>query len=261
MRSCLPLFLAIGVGFFALAERALSEITLSSSSGIYTQDFDSLVNTGTSSSVPTGWGFLETGTNANSTYASGTGSENGGNTYSFGALASSDRAFGTLLSGSLTSTIGASFTVSNTEFLNSVTISYTGEQWRLGATGRNDRLNFQFSTDATALNNGTWIGFSGLDFIAPISTGPTGALNGNAAANRVAIGDTIVFAAPLAASSNFWIRWVDFNATGADDGLGIDDFSISGSFSAVPEPGSIALLGITGIGVFIGRKWKKHSRK
>lgn len=258
MKSFFRLFFAVAAGFTALVDHALCDITLSSSAGTYTQDFDTLASTGTSSSVPFGWRFLETGGNANLLYVAGTGSSNTGDTYSFGEAASSDRAFGTLLSGSLNSTIGARFTVSSTELLNSVTISYTGEQWRLGATGRADRLEFQFSTNASSLNSGTWANFSNLNFIAPVTTGTTGLLNGNLAANRVAVSDTIVFGAPLGASSNLWIRWIDFNAAGADDGLGIDDFSITGSFSAVPEPASILLLGVVGLG---GLAFRRFSRK
>lgn len=261
MRSFLRLFFAVGIGFIASAERAFCDITLSSSAGTYTQDFDSLVSTGTSSTVPSGWRFLETGSGGDGVYTAGTGSSNTGDTYSFGESGSSDRAFGMLLSGAVTTTIGAKFTVSNSELLNSVTISYIGEQWRLGATGRQDRLNFQFSTDATALNTGTWTDFTSLNFIAPVTSGTTGALNGNLAANQVAISDTIVFATPLLASSDLWIRWTDFNPAGADDGLGIDNFSITGSFSAVPEPGSMALLGLAGLGVVVGRRWKKTIKK
>ena len=51
--------------------------------------------------VPLGWAFSELGTNANTTYTAGTGSNNAGDTYSFGSTGSSERAFGSLLSGSL----------------------------------------------------------------------------------------------------------------------------------------------------------------
>jgi hypothetical protein len=100
----------------------------------YSQNFDTLALSGTSSTVPTGWQFIETGTNANTTYTAGTGSSNAGDTYSFGAADSADRAFGGLLSGSLVPTIGASFTNNTGSVITSLEISYTGEQWRLGAT-------------------------------------------------------------------------------------------------------------------------------
>src|SRR5690349_7386848 len=118
----------------------------------YRQNFDSLASTGTTndvSTLPSGWTFLESGTNANTTYAAGTGSGNTGNTYSFGL--DNDRALGGLLSGSLTPTIGAFFSNNTGSTITSITIVYRGEQWRLGATGRTDRLDFQFSLDAASL--------------------------------------------------------------------------------------------------------------
>ncbi|MBK8356087.1 MAG: hypothetical protein IPL13_12180 [Saprospiraceae bacterium] len=58
----------------------------------YNQDFNSLANSGTTNTtVPAEWVFLESGSSANTTYAAGTGSDNGGNTYSFGAAANSEK--------------------------------------------------------------------------------------------------------------------------------------------------------------------------
>lgn len=57
----------------------------------YTQNFDSLANSGTSSALPTGWAFSESGTNANTMYTAGTGSGNAGDTYSFGPSGGTDR--------------------------------------------------------------------------------------------------------------------------------------------------------------------------
>ena len=117
----------------------------------YVQDFNTLASSGTSSSLPAGWEFVEAGTNANTIYTAGTGSGNAGDTYSFGGAGSTERAFGGLQSGSLIPTIGAVFTNSTGQTITSLDISYTGEQWRLGATGRADRLDFQYSLDATIL--------------------------------------------------------------------------------------------------------------
>jgi hypothetical protein len=79
------------------------------------------------------------------------------------------------------------------------------------------------------LTNGTWTDFDALDRTAPVITGTVGALDGNAAVNRITvtaiISNTGVFSVPNL--SSFWIRWTDFNASGADDGLGIDDFSMN----------------------------------
>lgn len=191
----------------------------------YTQDFNTLANTGTSNTLPVGWSFSESGTNSNTTYTAGTGSGAAGDTYSFGSPSSSDRSFGGLLSGSLIPTIGVSFTNNTGSFVSELTISFTGEQWRLGATGRVDRLDFQYSTNATSLTTGTWTNEDNLDFIAPTTIGTTGALDGNTVANRTFMTFTITGLA-IGDGSVFWLKWNDFNATSSDDGLGIDDFSI-----------------------------------
>jgi len=62
--------------------------------GTYSQNFDALINAGTSSALPSGWEFTETGANANTTYTAGTGSSNAGDTYSFGETGSTERALG-----------------------------------------------------------------------------------------------------------------------------------------------------------------------
>ncbi|WP_395702671.1 endonuclease/exonuclease/phosphatase family protein [Aquabacterium sp.] len=194
----------------------------------YTQNFDTLASSGTSSSLPGGWAFVETGTNANGLYTAGTGSGNAGDTYSFGAAGSTERALGTLRSGSVVPTLGASFTNDSGDTITSLTISYTGEQWRLGATSRvtADRLDFQASLDATALNNGSWADVDALDFNAPITSGTIGALNGNAAANSASVSTTLT-GLSIAPGTTFWIRWSDVDVSGADDGLAIDNFTIS----------------------------------
>lgn len=220
-------FLALFTSLVATQSvQAEGTVSLTAVGVSYTQDFDSLAISGTSSVVPNGWYFLETGTNANTTYTAGTGSSNTGDTYSFGASSSSERAFGGLLSGSLVPTIGASFTNNTGATVNGISIAYTGEQWRLGATGRTDRLDFQLSTDAISLNTGVWTDYDQLDFNGPNSTGTVGALDGNAAANRTQISYTIV-GLDIPNGATFWIRWVDFNAAGADDGLAVDDFSLT----------------------------------
>lgn len=190
------------------------------------EDFNSLVLTGTAeiSTLPTGWVSLESGSNANTTYAAGTGSSNSGNTYSFGSDA--DRALGGLRSGSLIPTIGAGFINNTGAVITSLQITYSGEQWRSGATPRTtaDRLDFQFSTEATSLATGAWTDIDALDFVAPVLTGTVGAVDGN---NSNAIRTYLIDGISIGQGTTFWIRWNDFDVSGADDGLAIDDFSIT----------------------------------
>jgi predicted extracellular nuclease len=216
------------LGSIAAGIQPANAQTIAIGASTYTESFDSLASTGTSSTLPNGWYFVETGSNANTTYGAGTGSSNAGNSYSFGPDSSSERALGGLQSGSLLPTFGAQFTNNTGATITALTISYTGEQWRYGATGRIDRLDFQYSVDATSLTTGAWTDVNALDFSAPASPATAGALDGNAAANRTAITGTITGLA-IPPGATFWIRWTDFNASGADDGLAVDDFSLAAS--------------------------------
>ena len=220
-----------------LARAACIPVSLS-----YAQAFDTLANTGTENiAVPDGWAFVETGTNANTTYAADTGANSQGNTYSYGLSGSPERALGTLQSGSLVSMIGACFTNNTGSTVASIDVGYTGEEWRLGALGRSDELDFQYSTDATNLSDGTWTGVLALKFTTPDTT-TTGAKDGNTAAESTLLSSTIGTLS-IPAGATFWIRWTDSNATGADDGLAIDNFiltvhgpsSLSGVGAATPN--------------------------
>ena len=239
-------------GFFLLFtcfSLVFGQINYATISGTYSQNFDNLRSSGTSGAITggnfnnvntslNGWFFAESGTGADTAYSGGTGSSTTGDTYSFGTAAA-DRALGGLQSGSVVPTVG--FYLKNTtgQVINSVTISYVGEQWRLGATGRTDRLDFQYSTSATSLTTGTWIDVDNLDFTAPVTTGTVGSLDGNLAANRTSVSFTIT-GLSIANNSTIFIRWNDFNATGADDALGIDDFSLIATSNA-----SSSLSGVT----------------
>jgi len=216
-----------------------SQITtpISLTSGTYTQDFNTLTNTGTTGTVtPPGWGFAETGTNANTSYGISNGSETGGNTYSFGPTGNTDRAFGGLQSSNLIPTIGAAFTNNTGLAITSITITYGGEQWRLGTAGRADRLDFQYSLNATSLSTGSWTDVDNLDF-SSVNTTTVGALDGNT--NKTTISHTIT-GLNIPAGATFYIRWSDFNAANADDGLAVDDFQLSFSGSSVVNTVSVA---------------------
>ncbi|WP_284618399.1 endonuclease/exonuclease/phosphatase family protein [Aquabacterium humicola] len=189
----------------------------------YSQNFDTLAASGTSSAMPDGWFFSESGTNADGTYNTGNGSNNAGNTYSFGATGSSERALGGLLSGSLTPLFGGQISNDTGATLLSVAISYFGEQWRFGATGRADKLDFQYSLDATSLTTGTWVNVDALDYGAA-QQAAAGPVDGNA--NRTAVSGSIE-GLNLASGATLWIRWTDANVSGADDGLAIDDLQIT----------------------------------
>jgi uncharacterized protein len=206
-------------------------ISLTTLNTAYTQNFDTLANSGTTNILTiNGWYLDESGTGTanNGQYAGGTGSSTTGDTYSFGASGSNERAFGGLLSGSLNPTIGASFTNNTGQTVTSLDISYTGEMWRAGVTNRGaaDRLDFQLSTNTTSLTTGTWTDYNSLDFNSPNLAATSGALNGNSATNQTTVSYSIT-GLSIPSGSTFWIRWRDFDISSSDDGLAVDSFSIT----------------------------------
>lgn len=234
MRKTLSALLLTGMGIFC-SLAVFAQVSITSTTTPYTQNFNTLRATaGTSTTLPTGWRLLETGTGANTSYASDAGGSATGNTYSYGTGTTTERAFGGLRSGSVIPVRGVQIRNSTGSTITSITISYTGEQWRCGATGRTDQLDFQYSLNATSLSTGTWTDNNTLDFVSP-STTTTGAKDGNAAANR-AVKTATITGLSIANNGLFWLRWNDFDASGADDGLAIDDFSIQLNGSDVTAP-------------------------
>lgn len=110
--------------------------------------------------------------------------------------------------------------------------------WRAGVTNRGaaDRLDFQLSTNATSLTTGTWVDYDSLDFNSPNLNATAGPLSGNSAGNQTSITFSIT-GLNIPIGSSFWIRWKEFDISpGADDGLAVDDFSITPRvFDAAPE--------------------------
>src|SRR6185295_504473 len=204
-----------------------------------TETFNTLSNTAgstTNTALPTGWYITETGGGArdNEQYAVDTGGSTTGDIYSYGSAASTDRALGELRSGTLIPLFGAKFTNNTGATITSLDVSYTGEEWRFGGVHSTvaDRLDFQYSLNATDLSTGTYLDANALDFNPPVTSGTAGALDGNAAANRTAISSTIT-GLSIPNGATFFIRFNDVDATGADDGLAVDNFSITPQTGAV----------------------------
>jgi predicted extracellular nuclease len=221
---------------------AAGTISLTTIGSPYTENFDSLSNVAgstTNTIAINGWELTETGggTRDNEQYAVDTGGSGTGDTYSYGAAAATDRALGGLQSGTLIPVIGAAFVNNTTAAITALDVAYTGEQWRIGntAAARDDRLDFQYSLNATSLTTGTWTDADSLDFTNLVKTAVTaGALNGNDPANRASVIATIS-GLSIANGATFWIRWNDFNASGADDGLSVDDFSLTPQSVVLPN--------------------------
>lgn len=239
MRKCLLNLLPV-IFLLFLTDNVNAQVSITSTTTNYTQNFNTLrATSGTSTSLPTGWRLLETGTNADTRYATDGGSSTTGDTYSYGTGTTTERALGGLRSGSLIPSFGIQVRNSTGQTITSLTITYTGEQWRCGTAGRADQLDFQYSTNATSLSTGTWVDANALDFVSP-STATTGARDGNATANRTLRTATIT-GVSIPNNAIFWLRWTDLDASGADDGLAIDDFTLRLNAGDVTPPTATAL--------------------
>ena len=105
---------------------------------------------------------------------------------------------------------------------------------------RSDQINFEYSTDATDLTTGTWTGVTALNFVTPNTTGTAGSRDGNATEFRTGLSSTIS-GLEHPPGATFRIRWTDANAMSADDGLAVDDFSLT------PNGAPVVSLSITDV--------------
>ena len=227
----------------ALGAATASAQSISYAGGSVTQNFNSLPSSGTftfagsgpfdlsaapiSAASAAGWSLARTGGSGSvALFFFGTGSSTTGGVYSFGAAGNSERALGTLQSGANVAAIGAVFVNSTAVTITQFTLSYTGEQWRKGGSTAQDRLIFEYSVGGASITSGTFTAATPLDFLGPIFNAGAGLLDGNAAANRTAISAT-VSGLSWAPGQQLVIRWSDFNVTGSDDGLAIDDVTFT----------------------------------
>ncbi len=215
-----------------------------------TENFDTLAN---SSPSPVPWTDNVTipgWYSSRAAYVVGTGSSNTGALYSFGVAGVgplSDRALGSVGSGS-TGTVywGVKLTNNTGATITSLDISYVGEQWRNGgatspAVSVAQTVDFQYQIAnagvITGINTPTtgWIDHDPLDFTSPtFGTSTATALDGNAAANRVAKVATLSIT--IANGQEVWLRWKDIDHTGNDHGLAIDDFSVTANGAGPTNP-------------------------
>jgi predicted extracellular nuclease len=217
----------------ALGAAAASPLALPAAGCLET--FDGLAAGNSAASLPPGAAFDEAGTSAlnNGLYTASDGSSTGGDVYSLGSVGASDRAFGALQSGTLIPTLGVVVRNDTATTITDLAVAYDVEQWRVGTLARADRLNFAFSTTTTALIGGTYTAFAALDGIGPVGSGVVGPRDGNAVANTVAVSATIT-GLSLAPASTILLRWSDFNATGADDALAVDNLRVAPGGAPIP---------------------------
>lgn len=235
----------------------------------YAQDFDSLINTDgasatfTDDTTITGWYVNSEEMDSNSDeYFAEDGTSGTGEVYSFGAAGATDRALGYVGSGGNDYfNVAVRLVNDSSSAVTELDISYVGEQWRSGGdtSDNNNFLDFSYRTFSasggsipadTSLTG--WTEVDALDFTPPQPSVAAGNLDGNLAANRTALSETIT-GLSWGAGDELWLRWTGNDGVpGSDAGIGIDDFSVT----AIPEPSACVLLA----GLF-GLTWMMRGRR
>jgi hypothetical protein len=241
----------------------------------YSQNFDTLASAlvGTATTSPwtdnstlVGWYAsrgLPTPTTAWTSMRLDPGDNTSGQIHDYGATASTDRSLGSLGSGTPgTNAIGLRIlNDTGAAFTGDITISYTGEQWRNGGnTAVQTILTFGYATSASPFTSpisasstdGAFTPLASLNFNSPTVGATAAALDGNAAANQVALSGTIL-GITLNAGDEILLRWYDINDTGNDHGGGLDNLTVT--FATVPEP-TVAVLG--GLGLLGMAFWRRR---
>lgn len=213
---------------------ATAQVTLSALGTASTQSFDtlpaSLSATWTNNSTIPGWYHARTGTGT--TIVANDGTSNAGNLYSYGTGTTTDRALGSVGSGTPGSFFwGVRLLNSTGSTISSLDVSYTGEQWRNSAAAA-QTIAFSYLvgsptvTGSLAEFQSAGVAITSLDFTSPVTGGVAGALNGNLAANRTTKTFSIT-GLSIPNGTEVMLRWSDPDHVGSDHGLSIDDFSVT----------------------------------
>lgn len=223
------------LALLAAATGAGAQILVAALNTAYTQNFNTLKDTGLNnpySALPAGWFAQEVGTGANTLYRAAWGQLAGGDLYSFGDSATAERALGSVGSGSVAPVFFGVALVNNTgSTVQRARISYRGEVWRVGNPARStgpDTLHFSWGRNNTSINSGTFTRYAKLSFFSPVASTHTNevAVNGNSPAYVSTRLDTLG-GFSLAPGDTLWLQWSDYNSSSFDDGLAVDDFSVS----------------------------------
>lgn len=229
-----------------LAVSTFADGAINITGGTYTQNFDTLPATHLqeltlsgagphafdaaplNASAMQGWSLFKTGGGGASALFKVDNGSNfvSGAIYSHGTSGSTERALGSLASGTTESAFGVKFVNSTGQTLTQFSVSFAAELWRRGNSA-GDLLSFAYSIGGAALNNGTFVAVPTLDVINPRPDAPaTSGADGNASENRQTVSATVT-GIIWPAGSSLVLRWTDTNNVGSDDGLAMDDFSFT----------------------------------
>lgn len=145
--------------------------------------------------------------------------------YSAGQIGSEDRALGHLSASSRGGRFVWILRNDTGSELTSFSLSFTGEQWRNGGSSIPNSVKFYHQTSNSLPDPSTgagWTEESTLIHLSPTRGPGGGALDGNAPANRVELFG-MVSGISWQAGEFLMLRWQDFDESGSDDLMAIDN--------------------------------------
>lgn len=286
--------LLLTAGLAGLAPARATWVEISSLSFSYCQSFDGLPNSGGSFTwyndntgyTPSLLGWLaESGGGAGAAFNNGSTALVGpvGSTpglYSYGSGTATDRSLG-VQPGAAPGNFayGVLFHNNTASTINSLSLSYTGEQWYRAASGTAQTLQMSYAvstspysffnsasgivatlsptvSSGTAVENGSgpnanWISAPGGNFTSPVTGELAGVLNGNLAGNQSNV-STVLTGVNLGSGDYIFIRFLDPIPVGGAQGLAIDNFCLNSVSTSVPEAGSWRAAGALALFAAVG---------
>ncbi len=230
-----PKTLLFTVLSFLTVVQSYAQVNMATS-GSYVQNFNTLSNSATpvqwvSNSTIPNWFSQATGGGAIN-YVVGTGSSATGSLYSFGDQASTDRALGSVGSGTA-GHFAHGVLLRNTSGtpINSIKVNYSLEQWRNGGSGTAQSVSFyykissSFFGDLQPNNNVGWTPVPALNLSSALNTGSAGATNGNTL-KTTAVENILIPGLVLNNGQYIMLKWDDPDHASSDHGLALDDVGI-----------------------------------
>lgn len=245
-RLLLILSFISGFTFAVSGQNSGIPLSYDTAGAVYRQDFDALPFTGSFSftgkgpfwvnEAPlsinplNGWQLLQT-TGSKLNFAVGTGSATGNAIYSLGNAGSTDRALGSLSTGTGIYAFGVLITNHTGRILNTASIRFTAEQWRKGGSGNVNTWYFTYKTGLlSSINESDLLPDSSGNFRSSVTTTGGGSLNGDLAIHQQNISFQLENLLWMP-DEQLLLRWDDADEPGSDDVAGIDNFEFSSTLS------------------------------
>jgi len=226
------------------------QASLSSIGVPYSQNFDDLTistfNLTDNTSITGVYALRASGNVTPNVITADNGGSNAGRFNNYGSTGTTDRALGSASSGTPgTLQYGVRLKNNTGAAISSLTITYSGEQWRNGGNTASQPLTFDYRQAATVTSLvGTFTTVAALTFNTTTNTSTAAALDGNNASNREVLTSVVTVNIPI--GEEIMLRWTDINDTGNDHGVAIDNLSVTPSAAVASAPTITSILTSSG---------------